>query len=158
MFGFNNIRSAFLRHRTIFRTVVLLLFTGLFFQSYGQLTVSYVNATQFVQHLAGPGVTITNAVFSGVDPSQIAFFSGITNPNFGIPSGVIIASGDAMIVADTSDDYTAGTDLGGGGDADLSGACQQNTKDLGAVEFDFTPSTLSGFMLLLVLLAISGSA
>jgi hypothetical protein len=102
-----------------------------------QLTVTYINATQFVQQWVGSNVSFTNAVFSGADPSQVAAFSGTTSPNIGIPDGVMLATGDAMIAADTSFNYANGNAVGGGGDADLSGACNQQTKDLAAIEFDF---------------------
>src|SRR5437763_402960 len=54
--------------------------------SYCQLNVNYISASQFVQHLAGPGITITNPLFSGTDPVQMASFSGSTVPNVGDPS------------------------------------------------------------------------
>src|SRR4051812_3002687 len=104
---------------------------------FSQLNVSYISAGQFAQHLAGPGITITNAVFTGTDVTQMAEYSGTTSPTFGLSDGVLLATGDAMVASDTSGDYSSGTALGGGGDADLSGACNQQTKDLAAVEFDF---------------------
>jgi hypothetical protein len=119
--------------------------SGLFFFLYGcvyaQLSVNYISANQFVQQWLSPNVFFANVVFSGVDPTQMAAFSGTTNPNFGISNGVMLATGDAMIAADTSFNYANGNALGGGGDPDLSGACQQQTRDLAAIEFDFwTPS------------------
>lgn len=115
-------------------TMLLLLFT---INATAQLNVNYITATQFVQNLAGPNVNFINAVFTGTDPMQVASFSGPVSPAIGIASGVMLATGDAMVAADTTNNCTAGTSLGGGGDADLSGACQQQTKDLAAVEFDF---------------------
>ena len=106
-----------------------------------QLNVSYISSNQFVQQWAGSNVSFSNVVFSGVDPSQVASFSGATVPNIGIPDGVMLATGDAMIAADTTTNFTNGNALGGGGDADLSGACNQQTRDLAAIEFDFwTPA------------------
>src|SRR6185436_5897938 len=117
--------------------ILLFLLTVFSVSSYCQLNVSYTNATQFVQKLTGPNVSFANAVFSGTDPVQMGKFTGVVSPNIGITSGVILATGDAIVAEDVSNNCSAGTALGGGGDADLSGACQQQTKDLGAVEFDF---------------------
>src|SRR5207248_2208305 len=122
-----------------------LIISGLLFSfqidGFCQLNVNYISAQQFVQNLVGPNISFSNAVFSGTDYTQVASFSGSTIPNIGIPVGVALVSGDAMILADTSHDFAAGNALGGGGDADLSGACQQPTKDLAAVEFDFSSPT-----------------
>jgi hypothetical protein len=119
-----------------FFTFLFLLSTA-YCGSYCQLSVNYINATQFVQILAGPNVSFANAVFSGTDPVQMGSFAGFTSPNIGISSGVMLATGDALVAEDTANNCTAGNALGGGGDADLSGACQQPTHDLGAIEFDF---------------------
>ncbi len=123
------------------KTLFSILFTCFIDACFAQLNVSYLSASQFCQHLAGPGITIINAVNSGTDPSQLASFSGNSSPSITYAQGVLIATGDAMVAADTSYNYAAGTALGGGGDADLSGACNQQTKDLGAVEFDFISAT-----------------
>jgi hypothetical protein len=120
---------------------ILILLLGFGNNSYCQLSVNYISASQFVQKLLGPNVSFANAVFSGTDPVQMAEIAGSTSPNIGISNGVMLATGDAIIAADTSHNCTAGNALGGGGDADLSGACQQQTKDLGAIEFDFWTSS-----------------
>lgn len=118
-------------------TLLIIFVLSICNNTFSQLTVNYISATQFVQKMAGPGISFTNAFFSGTDPVQMGSFAGTVTPNIGITSGIILATGNVLVAVDTTNNCMAGNALGGGGDADLSGACQQQTRDLGAIEFDF---------------------
>jgi hypothetical protein len=62
-----------------------------------QIAVSYVTADQAVQSLLGPGVTYSNAVFTGMS-QQLGQMTGNTNPNFQITEGIVIGCSDAQEV------------------------------------------------------------
>ncbi len=62
-----------------------------------QIAVTYVTADQAVQTLLGPGVTYSNASFTGL-PAQLGQMTGNTDANFQIAQGVVIGCSDAQDV------------------------------------------------------------
>lgn len=88
--------------------------------------------------LLGGGITATGVTFSG-GADQIAFFDG-TLSNIGIPTGIILATGDAMEAIGPNSDCCV--TLGGpyaGTDPDLQAIAGMPINDAAVLEFDFVP-------------------
>ncbi len=64
---------------------------------HAQVAVSYATADQAVQALLGPGVTYSNATFTGMS-QQLGQMTGNTDPNFQIAEGIVIGCSDAQEV------------------------------------------------------------
>ncbi len=91
------------------------------------------------QALVGPGVEISNVVYTGPSHGRGTFI--FTNPAvIGTGQGVILSSGDARDVVgpNTSDSFS--TDWTNPGDADLDVLAGFPTFDAAVLEFDFTPA------------------
>ena len=99
---------------------------------------------QLVQnYLAGPGVIVSNVVFNGApgnltDP-QIGYFSG--SSNIGIDSGVVISTGNIMMISGPNFSSSTSTSYGQiNTDPDLNAISTVNVNDPGILEFDFVPT------------------
>ena len=129
------------------------LLLGLFLTSLplrAQLTVTTgQTATQLVNSLIGPGITVSNITYTG-GADQKGTFNGASS-NIGLNSGIVLAAGNVtefMGVASSPADGTAGTvDLS---DPDLLTIAQSVTTnpsassissihDAATLEFDFVP-------------------
>lgn len=113
----------------------------------GQLTVdNTLTPEQLVQNvLLGTGVTVSNITFNGGSAATLSEQAGTfdgTSANIGIPSGVILATGNVNVALGPNDG--GGTSEGGGnfgfGDPDLETLSGVTTNDAAILEFDFIPS------------------
>lgn len=119
--------------------LVTSIFTG-----YSQITIDATpTPTDLVQNtLIGPGLVTSNITFTG-QASQIGFFDG-TGTNLGLPTGVVLSSGNVIDVVGLP---TAGasTDLFGAGDPEVLATAQSvnnqanSSNDAAVLEFDFVP-------------------
>jgi gliding motility-associated-like protein len=100
-------------------------------------TTNTLTPQQLVQQvLLGTGVTANNITFSGT-LTAIAQFTASASTNIGIPSGVIMSTGNASGVSGASTG-SASKDFNLPGDADLSSIIP-DTHDACVLEFDFVP-------------------
>jgi len=91
---------------------------------------------QLVQNfLAGPGITISNIIYTGSD-SAIGFFDG-TSTNLGLDSGIIIASGNIKNAIGPNQFEYKSSAFFLPGDVDLDLTTGQTTFDAAVLEFDF---------------------
>ena len=105
-----------------------------------QITVTTgQTALDLAQVIAGPGVTVSNAMMIG-DPMAIgAFGSGGTDPGLGIPSGVVMASGDVMDIPAGNGTF-ASTVVGSAGEPYLATLANETSNDAIVLQFDFVPN------------------
>ena len=96
-------------------------------------------AEQLATTLAGDGVTVSEAAFTG-DASAGGTFSGGAGI-IGLGSGVVLSSGQISTVIGPNDQTGAGTAFGGPGDGDLDALSGATTSDAAVLEFDFVPTT-----------------
>jgi len=100
----------------------------------------FVSATQLAAMLTGPGVTITNARFTG-DNFAAGTFSGAL-VDLGIDTGVVLSTGHVEDVQGTNSSEAWSTDFDLPGDADLDLlVAPEQTHDAAILEFDVTPAT-----------------
>ena len=103
-----------------------------------QLTVAGGStALQLAQTLAGPGITVSNAVLTG-SPLAAGTFDG-TASNIGLPSGVILCSGPITLAPGPNNSGSAGQDNGQPGNVALNGLAGAGTFNAVVLEFDFVP-------------------
>ncbi|MDR2492398.1 MAG: choice-of-anchor L domain-containing protein [Coriobacteriales bacterium] len=93
---------------------------------------------QLVDFLMGPGVTVSNVSFVGLD-EQKATFSGAT-AQVGFDKGILISTGEVTDVFNESVGIPS-TDFGGPSDAQLAGLLEtpMYTYDAAIIEFEFVP-------------------
>ncbi|MEQ1675897.1 MAG: choice-of-anchor L domain-containing protein [Chitinophagaceae bacterium] len=110
----------------------------------GQLTVANApGALALAQYLAGAGVSISNATFTG-NLEMSGFFRNTGGTNINIDSGIVLTSGRAAarvpnngLIGPSS--INADNDWSLPGDADLSTLISGVTEDACVLEFDFIP-------------------
>jgi hypothetical protein len=104
----------------------------------GSVTASN-NAAALAAMLAGPGVVITNATFSG-DAAAAGTFTG-GQASVGLDSGVVLSTGNAVDVQGPNESDSWSTDFGRPGDAQLDVLVAPfATQDAAILEFDVTPT------------------
>ena len=113
---------------------------------YGQINVTGgQTAQQLAEYLAGPNITVTNAVLSegntvlsGAASSVAAGqFTG-TNTSFGFDSGVILSSGNTVNEAPgPNNTASAGSNLNNSGTTQMDNIAGATTFDAITLEFDF---------------------
>lgn len=94
-----------------------------------------------VSGLLGPGVTASNATFTGFPyPSRITYgtFSGGAS-TVGIDSGVVLSTGQVKDLPGPNEDGWTSTSMMWAGDADLEAIAGTKTYDAAVLEFDFVP-------------------
>ncbi len=109
-------------------------------KSHAQLTVfPSLTPTQLAALIAGPGVTISNATYTG-QPIASGSFNAL-GTNLGLNSGIVLTTGNAdqSIGPNNSDSST--TSLGDPGDLDLESLTGVQTFDASILEFDFIPQS-----------------
>jgi hypothetical protein len=103
-----------------------------------------LNATTPValaQELAGPGVTVTGATFTG-DPLSGGLFSGPgVDAAIGVSDGVVLSSGYIDDVRGPNDTSAKGESTTGTTDPQLDLLAGDNTNDTAALTFTFIPSS-----------------
>lgn len=98
-----------------------------------------VTVADLAAKLTGPGTVISNVKLTGSTKAFGTFAGG----NLGVPSGVIISSGDVATAVGPNDQEGAGTDLGLAGDAQLDAIVTPNTThDAASLEFDVVTKTV----------------
>ena len=129
--------------RCCFNVFFRLAFTGFVLLNVAQtakaqLTVAGgLNATQLAQLLAGPGITVSNAVLTG-SPAAAGSFNGSAS-NIGMNSGILLCTGPANLAAGANNSGSAGQDNGQPGNSQLNGLAGANTYNAIVLEFDFIP-------------------
>jgi len=104
--------------------------------SFAQLTVvSGLTATQMANIIAGPGITVSNAVYTGPAISS-GSFNG-SGSNIGLASGVLLTCGDINLAIGPNSSGSAGVDNLAPGNSDLNGLAGATTYDAVELEFDF---------------------
>lgn len=119
--------------------VVFLLITSV---AKAQLTTSTaLTPAQLVQNiLLGNGVTASNITFNG-DPVAIGEFNGVSS-NIGLPSGLIMSSGDVANAEGPNDQTGASAFNSSSGDPDLDLIMDPTESfDAAILEFDFIPTS-----------------
>jgi hypothetical protein len=99
---------------------------------------AFTSAAQLASMLAGPGVTISNAKFTG-SPLAAGTFGG-GQVDLGLDSGVVLSTGNAADVQGPNSDTGWTTDFGLPGDPDLTALVGDQTFDAAVLEFDVTPA------------------
>ncbi len=132
------LRPRSVRARTRPRTTAVIAavcgLLGLLAPSAGAAIVTTpATAAQAAQALAGRGVEISNARFTGA-PQALGTFTGGAQA-IGFASGVVLSTGDVALVPGPNDRDDAGVDNGLPGDAALLGS----TFDAAALSFDLRP-------------------
>jgi PKD repeat protein len=104
-----------------------------------------VTPTQLAGALVGPGIEVSNVVFTGGAGSTGTF--NFTDPTVvGFAQGVVMTSGSAADVVgpnlseSTSTNHAEPPGIGGPGDADLDALAGFTTYDAAVLEFDFVPT------------------
>jgi Repeat of unknown function (DUF5648) len=100
------------------------------------------NAAALAAMLTGPGVTISNATYTGAAEAVGTFAGG--QVSIGIDSGVVLSTGTAHDVMGPNTGGDTTTQFGRPGDAQLDTLVAPNaTKDAAILEFDVTPTANS---------------
>lgn len=95
-----------------------------------------LTASDLVTALVGPGVSVSNISLSAHALSAGTFTGG--SAAVGFEEGVILSTGQAgQVVGNHS--FGASTNMGQGGDAELTGLVSRPTYDATVLEFDFVP-------------------
>lgn len=110
--------------------------------SWCQISINYASASVAANSLAGPGITITNATFTGGSNQLGVFSNGFSY--MGIANGIVLAPGDVSDIAG-SNDGSATQSIGAAnpcinGDPDLAmlaGLNNGSIKCPAILEFDF---------------------
>jgi len=103
------------------------------------LTDPALSATQLAQTLVGPGVTVTNAHFTGAAVAG-GTFSGDASI-LGIGYGVVLSTGMVSSVIGPNNGNKASTDNGAPGDPALDSLAGGSTYDAASLDFDFVPQS-----------------
>jgi len=94
------------------------------------------NAQQLAEFLAGPNITVTNAVLTGDSTNASGIFSG-TNSDVGFDDGVILSTGDAATAAGPNTTTSTGQDLSEPGTTQMTNLIGAQSFDAITLEFDF---------------------
>lgn len=119
----------------------LLLLMAFSAPAFAMTITPYDSANNFAQSLAGPGITINNASYTGATAAS-GYFSGGIAAGIGIESGIVLTSGAASNLqgtSNTSDGISTSNALPG--DAQLDDLITQLTYDATVLEFDFSLTT-----------------
>ena len=95
--------------------------------------------TQLAESLAGPGIAVSGATFTGSGSAGGTFSGGAGIVGFG--GGVVLSSGMIATVIGPNNQTGAGTNNGTPGDTDLNSLSGATTTDAAVLEFDFVPTT-----------------
>ncbi|HNY02333.1 MAG TPA: choice-of-anchor L domain-containing protein, partial [Bacteroidales bacterium] len=101
---------------------------------------------QLIQnYLVGAGVTVSNVTFNGasttITSNQVGTFSaaGTATTQLGLSGGILMTSGKASIAIGPNNTGSAGFQVLGPGDPDLTTLSGSTTYDKAVIEFDFVP-------------------
>ena len=123
----------------ILMTAMVLLFST---SAFAMTIAAYDSAANLAQNLAGPGITITNATYTGANAAS-GYFSGGIAAGISIESGIVLTSGTAAHLngtTNTSDGITGNN--GQPGDGQLNALIPgYKTHDATILAFDFSLTT-----------------
>ena len=126
-----------------FYPILVFCFTFLFVENVSaQLTVTTgapLTAQDYAEIIAGPGVTVSGAVFTGSPDAIGSFVTGGTPSGLGIASGVGLSNGNVVDAAQDEGMF-ASTDLGTPGSPYLDNLTGEAGGDAIILEFDFVPN------------------
>lgn len=91
--------------------------------------------------IAGPGITVTNAVYTGPAVSAGSFNGSASN--IGLASGVLLTCGDINLAVGPNNIGSAGLNNSAPGNAQLNGLAGATTYDAVTLEFDFVAQSNS---------------
>lgn len=111
----------------------MLLFSGSVFSQIN--TTGGLTAQQLAEILAGPNITVTNAVLTGGTAASGSFAG--TNSDIGFDSGVILSSGNINEAPGPNNSTNTGANLGQPGTAEMTALAGVTTYDAITLEFDF---------------------
>jgi hypothetical protein len=98
-------------------------------------------AMALAQELAGPGVTVTGATFTG-DPLSGGLFAGPgVESAIGVSDGVVLSTGYIADVVGPNDTSSSGESTTGTSDAALEALAGDTTNDTADLTFTFVPSS-----------------
>lgn len=109
------------------------------------LDLTTLTPTVLAQALVGPGVTVSNASFSGHQQAGGQFVGGLSD-GLGFDAGVVLSSGRIADASGPNDSDSTTTVFGSAGDANLDSLISGFlTEDAAVLEFDFeaTAGTVS---------------
>ena len=122
--------------KTLFKTTLFFTFllTGLNVSA--QISVSIgQTAQQLAEFLAGPNITVTNAVITGNSNAAGIFYGN--NSVVGFDNGVILSTGNAISAAGPNTTTSEGHDLGAAGTVEMTTLIGAQSYDAITLEFDF---------------------
>ena len=116
---------------------VALLSTAMICQTASALVIdsTSTDGAAMAAALVGSGITISNVSYIG-GANQSGFFSGGSSV-LGIDTGLILTTGDAQDAPGPNSSSSTSTNVGGAGDADLTGLISGSTSDAAVLSFDF---------------------
>lgn len=118
--------------------MMTLVIAGVFssFKSFAQIAVTGgQTAQQLAEILAGPNITVTNAVLTGGGTASGSFTG--TNSDIGFDSGVILSSGNINSSSGPNSAGNTGENLGEPGTAQMDALAGATSFDAITLEFDF---------------------
>lgn len=122
--------------KTLYLSLVAIACATFGFNAYGQINVtSGQTAQQLAEFLAGPNITVTNAVLTGAGNSS-GQFTG-TNTSIGFDSGVILSTGSVLSSPGPNNQTNTSENNNATGTAQMDGLAGVNTFDAVTLEFDF---------------------
>jgi hypothetical protein len=100
-----------------------------------------IDATRLAQEIAGQGVTITSATFTG-DNGQGGLFAGPGVVDaIGVTDGVVMSSGLVTDVVGPNNEGGKGESFGGPGDPGLDALVGSSTRDAAVLDITFVPTS-----------------
>ena len=140
----NLLKQVFLKAKTfnlsIDRKKIITVFIAstLFFNATAQLVVdTFTTPSQLANLLTGPGVAISNVVYTGSSLARGKFSA--TGTNLGINDGIILSSGQVTSAVGPNNVPNMSTDFYMPGDPYLNILSLAITHDAAILEFDFIP-------------------
>jgi len=108
-----------------------------------QLLITTGNPVTIVNdYFSGCNVLVSNVTYSGQNgstgASQIGLFSNGNSTNIGMSDGIILTTGDVMMLDGPVGDFSS-SDMMGTGDLDLTNTASASTYDAAVVEMDAIP-------------------
>lgn len=107
--------------------------------SLSDLTTSGVDATRLAQEIAGVGVTINSATFTGDERAAGLFGGQGVADTIGVADGVVLSSGRVSDIPGPNDTSSRSGSNGRPGDPDLDALVSGLTRDAAVLEIVFTP-------------------
>ena len=126
-----------------FNLLLSILLLNVFYSISQDMVVSSSStATQLVNSLIGPGITISNITTNDAGATQRGSFTGGNSITFPMDNGIILTSGSINDIPGFNASGVTSTNSNGGTDTDLNNiAAGGITDDCSIIEFDFIPTS-----------------